>query len=67
MVRYRFTVTTIYTNGETDTYECDYVYEAYDKLAQIEYLNDHWHDVASVVIHDSKYGTDDVYEFEEVA
>lgn len=66
MIGYRFTVTTIHTSGETDTDRCDYVYEAYDKLANIRQSNDYWHDVATVTIHDSKYGTDDVYEFEEV-
>lgn len=65
MIGYRFTLTTTYLNGNVETDRCDYVYEAYDKLALIERQNDYYHDVASVTLYDGKYGDTSVYRMEE--
>ena len=66
MSKRRYTMTTIYTDGYTDTTEYEFLYSVSDALARIRQSNDYCHDVASVIVHDSKYGEDKVFEFEGV-
>lgn len=63
----RYTLTIKYTDGHEEEFEHVYLYTTHDHLDRIREVNEYWHDVASVVIHDSKYGRDDVYELGEVA
>lgn len=66
MTRCRFTLTVKYVDGTIDTNEYDYLHAVHDALTLVRIYNEYHHDVISAVIHDSRYGTDDVYEFEDM-
>lgn len=63
----RFTLTVKYVDGYIDTNKYEFLHEVHDALALVRTYNEYDHDVAAAVIHDSRYGTDDAYEFEGVA